>query len=224
MVQSNDFFAVLAVVVASCLALFAVLWLNVRQGQALNRETYIRELFHALQSVIAKCPENQERVFQFELVFRRWLEHHPSMREIVRDESDALERAIYEIDAHGIDEHRTGFLAQLSKPILEGARLHLVEMVKITRAQNPYGSLSGKQGNLLNTIKQAVETGNQELARTTLAQIASEFEISEKSFRDQRSRNTTSIIVSVVSVILTVVFGAMSIVLYFGSLPVSKPQ
>ena len=85
------------------------------------------------------------------------------------------------------------------------------------KAKNPYSSLSSKEANLLMVLSGSIENKNEGLGNNTVSQIADEFEILESSLRKQSKKNTVSFLISVVSVILTVIFGLVSFVQLFRS-------
>jgi len=64
----------------------------------------------------------------------------------------------------------------------------------------------------MSTLTTALDSGNKELGKTVIRQLADELEISGANLRSQSQKNHISFIVSVVSVVLTVFFGIVSIV------------
>jgi hypothetical protein len=189
--------------------------LRVRRRLRRNAE---KRLYMALRSTITSNLVVADRVQQFQTIFKKWTESNRYARETMRDESEALEVALYYIDAFSPEERK-----ERGVPELIGLRQEILEMLSSVREANPFASLSGRQGSYLNTIKQAVESSNRDLAMTTLNQIASEFEIADKAIKEQSVRSTTSFIISVVGVILTVVFGAVTIIQYVSALSVARP-
>lgn len=80
------------------------------------------------------------------------------------------------------------------------------------KSHQPFSSVSSKHGNLLNMIKHAFDTDNKDLGRNNLIQLANDIEVLESTIETQDKRNQVSMIISIVGVILTVVFGALSVI------------
>ena len=80
------------------------------------------------------------------------------------------------------------------------------------KLHQPFSSVSSKHGNLLNMIKHAFDTNNKDLGSNNLTQLANDIEVLESIIENQDKRNQVSMTISLVGVILTVVFGALSII------------
>ena len=66
----------------------------------------------------------------------------------------------------------------------------------------------------MRTLQQAIETANQDLAATTLVQLAEEIEQAEETGRAQNERARRSYALSVLGLLLTATFGLISLLLF----------
>ena len=83
------------------------------------------------------------------------------------------------------------------------------------RQRQPFSSLSSKEANILNILKQAIEIQNKELALNNISQIADEIEFLEKNLHLQTRRVSKSYIISTIGLVLTSFFGFMSFLQFF---------
>ncbi|MGD0456794.1 MAG: hypothetical protein ABSC21_03510 [Terriglobia bacterium] len=82
------------------------------------------------------------------------------------------------------------------------------------RKRDPFASISTRPAGLLRTLQQAIETANQDLAATTLVQLAEEIEQAEETGRAQNERARRSYALSVLGLLLTATFGLISLLLF----------
>ena len=62
------------------------------------------------------------------------------------------------------------------------------------------------------TLKNSIESENKELSYTTLKQLSGDIEATESSVANQKKQNTIVTTISIVSVMLTFLFGILSFV------------
>ena len=91
----------------------------------------------------------------------------------------------------------------------------IILVIDKLKEENPFVSLPPKEGNLLTIIKQSIETNNKDLGISSLNQLSDEIEILDANIRIQEKRNINAYIVSVIGVILTIVFGIITLIQSF---------
>lgn len=79
----------------------------------------------------------------------------------------------------------------------------------------PFISLSPKYGNQLDILKLAYDSNDINLGVNSLKQLAKDIKFLESTIENQERKNRFSTWVSVIGVILTIIFGAVSVVQVF---------
>jgi hypothetical protein len=169
--------------------------------------------FKGVSSILEACGEDPECVPQINLLYKRLSEHYSTITDSFRSSVELLEELIVRLDT--LDEKQFKDWFGISPP--QGQRQRIINVHRLMKAKNPYSSLSSKEANLLMVLSGSIENKNEGLGNNTVSQIADEFEILESSLRKQSKKNTVSFLISVVSVILTVIFGLVSFVQLFRS-------
>jgi hypothetical protein len=159
-------------------------------------------------SVFQNCADDAQAVPQVLMLYKRLAERYTSLSSLLCSAAEMIEDLLCMMDTspphvfkeeHGMDA-----------PI--DIRNRMVTLLALVRQQQPFSSISSKEGNLLNMLKQAVESNNRAMALNTLTQLGDEIEVLERGMRRQEGRNRLSFAVSVVGVVLTIFFGAISFV------------
>lgn len=167
-----------------------------------------RMFFAAVKSVMDRVADDTQALEQIIIAYRKLSEQFPHIALHYRSPRDFIEDYLFRMDALGESGFKSTYSLAIEKPMQQ----RLFAIIGILRDRDPFAALSSSYGNLLGLVRQAVHSQNVELAQTTLKQLADELEITEKTIRSQDKRNTISIAVSAVGVILTIVFGALSLV------------
>lgn len=121
---------------------------------------------------------------------------------------DLLETMIYYYDSR-TDKFFERFLKVNKK---DEIRNFLMKLYNYIKTENPFLSAPLKEASLMKTLKEAIAINDSVLGVNTLMQLSTEIELKEKSIRKQRKLNELSMIVSGIGVVLTIVFGIISIV------------
>lgn len=179
------------------------------------------KLMRGAAAVLGRCAEPRDIVLQLGITYKNAIEAHPTLTGdypsigsvledfiVATDTLDSAFFAVRRIDPERLEEMRTRALAALL----------------LSREREPFAAVSGKTANLLNMLATALQADNRELARTMLEQLADGISSLEAGLRREARRNQTSFIVSAVGVILSVVFGLLSLVPLVAALgPGSRP-
>ena len=97
----------------------------------------------------------------------------------------------------------------------EEIRDFAIEIYNCLKQQDPFAEISYKEANLLNNIKLLINANKFELGVKTLEQLGDEIKLKDKIIEKKERQNKKTTIISIVGMILTVVFGVVSIVLFF---------
>lgn len=123
---------------------------------------------------------------------------------------DALNRLIFIFDTN--PKNKIIKSADIDHEVI---RDFAVEIYNYLKQQDPFAEISNKEANLLNNIKLLINDDQIELGVKTLEQLSDEIKLKDKIIEKKERQNKKTTIISIVGTILTVVFGIISIVLYF---------
>lgn len=195
----------LFVIPAYIVFLAAVGWVLVRP---LRYRLVLVRFFRALQQNLAENDDTERAAQAISIVYGRLTQHFPSVAHDLRSPADAIEEFIYRYGTRTDREFRQ----QLGIQRLPVVRDRVTRLLAKFRAENPFANLSSQAGALFRNVQEAIATGNDDHVRATLLLLADEVERVEGVVRTQERRNTIATLISVVGVILTLVFGAVSII------------
>ena len=168
--------------------------------------------FRAVNSIVNNSEDLNKGINEIKLNFRKLAEKNPSHKEIIRNPTDLMEELIYNVD----NFETKNFKEKFGFEITNETRAKILEFITKLKVENPYVSLPPKEGNLLSLIQQSLETNNKEMGLNALSQLAEEIEILDTNIRVQEKRNVNAYIVSVVGVLLTVIFGILTLIQFLG--------
>lgn len=146
-------------------------------------------------------------VEQIQIVFKKISERYPHVNSTYKNATDFVEDLLFRVEAFGQQGYKQAYGFEFS----DEQKDRVVSAIILLKKRQPFSSVSSKYGNLLNMIKHAFDTTNSELGTSNLRQLADDIEILETTLDIQSKRNQASIAVSIVGVILTVVFGALTV-------------
>ncbi len=166
--------------------------------------------FSALQANLqADKTEDQARALT--IIHRKLAETYPQLPEFNRGLIDLIETYVCLHDTLSDENLKDRYKTNKDPQ----ARARAMTLVAFLRRENPFSSISPKTAALLRTLQHALEAGNSDLATNTLVHVSEEIEQLEGVARSQKQQVTRSFIVSVVGMILSVVFGLVSLVQFF---------
>lgn len=197
------------VIVATYLTVLPLyIWLAYKtRGRSQLRRAQ-RRFYQGVLAVIDNSSAPDEYTAQIGMLYRRLSEKQPYLARSFRSPIELIEELIVKVDT--LSEAEFKELYQTDKPSEYRAKLIscLVELKRV----NPFSLISSKEASLLQTVLGTLESGNKELGERSIMQLAEELEVLESKLRTEEKKNTTSFIVTVVSAILTVFFGVISLV------------
>lgn len=167
--------------------------------------------FRAVTNIVTNAEDVSQGINEIKLNFRKLAEKNPSNKEIIRNPTDLMEELIYNVD----NFEKKNFKEKFGFEITSETRSNILKFITKLKEENPYVSLPPKEGNLLSLIQQSLETNNKEMGLNALTQLAEEIEILGTNIRIQEKRNVNAYIVSVVGVLMTIIFGILTLIQYF---------
>lgn len=167
-----------------------------------------RAFYRGIISIFENSADGEDLIAEIAILYKRLSESHSAITKKFRSPTELIEELIVRIDT--LDEKTFRDRYRMDRPIAFRGKLYRV--LQQTRERSPFDSLTSKEANLMSTLATALDSGNKDLGKTVIRQLADELEISGANLRNQNQKNHISFIVSVVSVVLTVFFGIVSVV------------
>ena len=164
-------------------------------------------------AIIQSTNDPQQRISQIATLYRRISEGSSNFSKTFRNPVDLLENLVVNIDTISDKEFKEKYKADIPTQW----RSELIRCLHLLKTDNPYSQISSKEGNLLSTIVTALNTNNVELGVRTVTQLSEELEGIDSKLRSEGKRNTNAYIITVVSAILTLFFGILSLGSFFKS-------
>jgi hypothetical protein len=174
-----------------------------------------RHFYRSLKNVFERERDNSRAIDQISIIYRKISENNAEFSKKYRTPIDICEDLLSR--ATGFTSFMFKFHYSLSFAPEEINRL--ADIVKSIEKEMPFISLSPKYGNQLEMLKLAYASGDTELGFNCLKQLAKDIKFLESTIENQERKNRTSTWVSVIGVILTIVFGAVSIFQVYASSP-----
>lgn len=165
-----------------------------------------KRFYQGVLSVLENNQENNECIPQINMIYKKLSETFNVLSKNYRSAPDFLEDFLCRYDTQGIKRFKDIYKIEVSKDI----RNRLVNILGTMQDQQPFSSLSSKEGNLLNMLRHAIDINNKDLGINTLHQLAVEVEILEGNIRTQSRRTQLSFVISALGVILTFFFGIVA--------------
>lgn len=167
-----------------------------------------KDFYNAVLSIIDRESDNQKAVEQINIVFKKLSELNSQVASKYNNSADLCEDLLCRSESYGNKRFKGVYSLEFDNEKIN----RIVEIISILKSRQPFSSVSSKHGNLLNMIKHAFDTDNKDLGSNNLIQLANDIEVLESTIETQDKRNQVSMVISIVGVILTLVFGALSVV------------
>jgi hypothetical protein len=177
-------------------------------AKAFRKKQARREFFQAVRSILGRVAENEEAAAQIAIIYKKIAGRYPHIPATYKNTVDFLEELFYRADSYGSDRFKWLYKVEFS----DDDKKRVVNIINLIKVREPFASVSSKYVNLLNMASHALDTGNADLGKNSLRQLADDIEVLEDTISAQGRRNQISFIISVVGVILTLVFGALSLI------------
>lgn len=166
-----------------------------------------KEFFHGILSILRRVEDDENAVEQIYIIYKKLSERYPYVSSRYKNAADFSEDLFCRSEAYGQKRFKDVYGFEFAGEEMD----RIVKVIAIMKSRQPFSSISSKYGNLLNMIKHAFDTSNTDLGVNNLRQLADDIEVLESTIESQGKRNQISIVVSIVGVILTVVFGALTV-------------
>ncbi len=130
-----------------------------------------RKLFYSgVISVLDESENDYDCYPDIALLYERLAKEYPSLKEKYYSATELLGDMIVHINTLGTNEFKLRF--DMYNPKQKLSRLVSIRNILLT--VQPFSSLPAKQADLVKTLKQAIETDNEELATNALNQLVNE--------------------------------------------------
>lgn len=174
-----------------------------------------RHFYRSLKNIFEREKDNSKAIDQISIIYRQVSENNTEFSKKYRTPIDICEDLLSR--ATGFTSFTFKLHYSLSFTPEEISRL--ADIVKSIETEMPFITLSPKYGNQLEMLKLAYTSNDVDLGSSGLKQLAKDIKYLESTIENQERKNRTSTWVSVIGVILTIVFGAVSIFQVYASSP-----
>ena len=194
---------------AAVMAFYIPFLLVISKG--LNAKKGRRHFYRSVKSILQRESDNKKVIEQFSIVYRKVSENNSEFAKKYRTPIDICEDLLTR--STGFSKWSFKFHYSLEFTDEELNRIALI----ISQIENelPFISLSPKYGNQLDILKLAFEANDIQLGSNSLKQLAKDIKYLESTMDSQERKNRISTLISVIGVILTILFGAVSIIQMF---------
>ena len=204
----EDNFIVIGAAVA-ILAFYVPFFLLMVKG--VNCKTGRRRFFRSIKSTLAREEDDSKAIEQLSIIHRRIAENNSEYGKKYRTSIDICEDLLSR--SEGYAEWFFKFHYGINFSLEEINRI--ASIIKVTEEQMPFISLSSKYGNQLDMLKIAYDQNDKALGFNGLKQLAKDIKFLESTLNAQERKNKISTWISVIGIILTIIFGAATIIQFF---------
>jgi hypothetical protein len=176
-----------------------------------------KDFFHGILSILRRVLDDEAAVEQIYIVYKKLSERYPYVSSRYKNAADFIEDLFCRSEVYGQKRFKDAYGFEFAFEDMD----RIVKVIAIMKTRQPFSSISSKYGNLLNMIKHAFDTSNPDLGVNNLQQLADDIEVLESTIESQGKRNRISIVVSIVGVILTLVFGALTVLQFISPIGMS---
>ena len=171
---------------------------------AIKKTCYV-SLYKAVLSVYKECHILEDALVQLSLNYNKIFQRLGADKDSTL--LDMLEQLIHYYDSYSDKNFKYRFGETKDTKI----RSFILDIYKLLKQKEPFSSVTSKESNLLKTINDAIIKNNTDLGLSTLQQLAEEIANKEKTIKKKEKENQVATIVSIVGVVLTIVFGLLSL-------------
>jgi hypothetical protein len=174
-----------------------------------------RYFYRSLKNVFERETDDSRVIDQISIIYRKLAEGNSAFSKKYKTPIDICEDLLTRVTGY------TSFFFKLhySLGFTPEEISRLANIVKSIENGMPFISLSPKYGNQLDMLKLAYVSNDVVLGSNGLKQLAKDIKFLESTIENQERKNRISTWVSVIGVILTIVFGAVSIFQVYTSVP-----
>ena len=169
-----------------------------------------RRFLRGVISVLGSYDNDSDCISEMQMLYNRLSAKYSPLRENLRSTSEVMEDLISSIRTSNPNEFKLSFKIDPPTQLLP----RMASILNRIKELQPYSSLSSEEANLLNTLTRAIDTGNKDLAKNAVTQLANAIQAFEESLTEKSKRIRLSFTISTVGIILTAFFGSISFVLF----------
>lgn len=166
-----------------------------------------RHFYRSLKNVFERETNDSRAIDQISIIYRKISESNPEFSKKYKTPIDICEDLLARVTGYTSFNFKFHYSLSFSKEEI----CRLANIVKTIENEMPFISLSPKYGNQLEMLKLAYDSSDVSLGLNGLRQLAKDIKFLESTIEIQERKNRISTWVSVIGVILTIVFGAVSI-------------
>lgn len=210
----QNVYIICAVAVFIVIVLFMIAWIDMEISNLRERDSQIATYYRIINNIY-KSSNNKDYSIK-ELYEQVNLNYEKVSRTFTKNEFvstlDLIEGLISRYDVCP-DEY---FFKTYNQKKDEKIREFLVKLRDYIKNINPFISIPKKEADLLQSIQNALINNNESLGMNSLFQLSEEILYKEKTIIKQEKDNRRTAILSIVGVILTAIFGIISIIQFLG--------
>lgn len=170
---------------------------------------FLRNFFRILIVIQKKNLPIEDSIEQIKLDFYE-LDWQSKDTNLTVEILDTLNRLIYILDTNPKNK-----IIKSIDVDQEVIRDFAVEIYNYLKQRDPFAEISTKEANLLNNLKLLIDSKQIELGVKTLEQLGDEIKLKDMVIEKKEQQNKKATIISIVGMVLTLVFGVVSIILFF---------
>lgn len=177
-----------------------------------TRRGFLCTFYNAICNICKFSPESSDPAYLFEqlnLNYEKLCQDRPNNN--YRSILDLLETIIYCYDSYS-DYYFHKVFGRFKDQEVRNFILRICTYIKNI---NPFISISRKEADLMQSIKDALENNNKPLGVNSLNQLSQEIATKDKLITKKDKENQRANIVSIISIILTIFFGLLSVLPVF---------
>lgn len=180
----------------------------------MNQQAQRRSFYRAFLAILERNQDNDEKcISETQIAFKRLSVRDPDIQKSYKSAVGLLEDFLFRVDSN----KTTAFKESYEIEVSQDCRKRISKIIDLMKIDQPYASVSSSYNSLFNMLNQALSTNNVDFGKSTLNQLVNNVEILEQTINAKARENLISTIVSIVGVILTIVFGFISIAPYIFS-------
>jgi len=145
----------------------------------------VAEFYRAVLSIIQRNEDLSECIEQIAIIYKKISENNSYISDNYRSSTDIVEDLLYRLESFGEDKFKGHYDMEFSNEEKD----KVVDIIKEMKRKQPFSSLNSKHGNLLNLLKNSIDTNNVDLGNSSLGQLSDEVEILEGAIKSQSKRN-----------------------------------
>jgi|CXWL01.1.fsa_nt_gi hypothetical protein len=173
--------------------------------QQTRKNSARRRFFKATNAILQRNPDDQQCIPELLITYKKSIQYHHNIIKSYKSAADFLEELVYHFDSRGADSIKSNYAFEMT----EETRKRVSSILSLLKQMQPYASVSNKYASVLETINKALVSGNTDLGRLSLSQLADDISSLEDSLQFQNQVNVISVTTSIVGLILTIIFAML---------------